>query len=99
MVNLSHLDIDTARAIFILFKKNVMGSRISDGEYIHAVTSFEENKQSSNLAQYLYQHKDFITYRTEDDTTQTDNTIGNLGMGMKSKPPPVKDSFTDVFEV
>ena len=44
MDNLSNLDIDTARAIFILFKKNVMGNQISDGEYLHAVSSFEENK-------------------------------------------------------
>ena len=46
--------------MYILFKKNVIGSKISDGEVLNAVEKYNENRdKASNLSMYLYDHADF----------------------------------------
>lgn len=52
--------------MYILFKKNVIGSKITDGELLNAVEKYNENRdKASNLSVYLYDHVDFQDYKPE----------------------------------
>jgi len=60
------LDPGTARLIFILFKKNVMGCEITKTDFSNAISEYVLNNQNaSNLAKYLYEHPDFNEFKQD----------------------------------
>ena len=53
------LDPGAAELMFLIFKKNVYGSRINDNDYIMAIDNYDKKSCSAtSLAQHLYFHQD-----------------------------------------
>ena len=53
------LDPTAAELMFLIFKKNVYGSSINDGDYIIGIDNYDKKSCSAtSLAQHLYYHQD-----------------------------------------
>lgn len=61
---IKRLDPDAALLLFILFKKNVGGSKYNEQDIIEALDVIGEKIGTiSNLAKYLFEHHEFAEYR------------------------------------